>query len=658
MKAGKLGVLIGILFLIASCNQEGDPVTESAMAKKPTATTRAANLKVAESLPLDDQQDFIEAKKGLMATDSKLVVKMADGRVIWDQPAYEFMQGKAPDSVNPSLWRQGRLNNIHGLFRVTEGIYQLRGFDLANMTLIEGKTGWIVIDPLTSRETAARAFEFAMKNLGEKPITGLLYTHSHVDHFGGVTGILTPEKAAADKVRIIAPRGFMEESLSENLVAGIVMGRRSLYMYGRLLPRSPTGHIGSGLGKAPAYGSISILAPTEIVDRTLQEKVIDGVRFVFQHVPGSEAPAEFTFYLPEYKAFCGAEIVSRHLHNIYTLRGAKVRDALKWSNYIDEAIDLFGETDIYFASHHWPIWGKKSVMAFLKKQRDSYKFIHDQTIRLANQGLTPREISEEIAFPESLRTSFSNRGYYGSLSHNSKAVYQHYFGWYDGNPANLHPLPPESSAAKYIEYMGGAEKVMVRARESFDKGEYRWVAEVLNHVVFADPGNKTARELLAVTYEQLGFQAESAPWRDVYLTGALELRTGKTRSGVDLRAAVELLRQTPISNFLDSMATRLNGPKAEGMRVKVNLIFTDLNESYLLDLENSVLHHHKTRPDPQANATIKLTRELYLNLAIGKIGVTDLIRSDDVEFKGSKLDLIRFFALFEQPTGAFSIVLP
>lgn len=658
MKYFKVLIAIFFIFALTACDKAGDSTSGKIGAKTPTEFTAKHNKAVAESLPLNDPRDLENAKKGFMAADPDLVVKKADGEVIWDQPAYEFMKEKAPVSVNPSLWRQARLNNIHGLFKVTEGIYQLRGFDVANMTLIEGKTGWIILDPLTSKETASRAYSFAMKHLKKKPITAILFSHSHADHFGGVTGIISPEKAAADKVRIIAPEGFMEESVSENVIAGIVMARRAIYMYGRLLPIDQYGHVGSGLGKAPAMGSISILRPTEIVDRTLQEKTIDGVRFIFQNTPGSEAPAEMTFYLPDFKAFCGAEVVTQNLHNVYTLRGAKVRDALKWSNYIDEAIDLFGEAEIYFGTHHWPVWGKENIVDFMKKQRDVYKYIHDQTIRLANQGYTPREIAEQMDFPESLRTTFANRGYYGTLSHNAKAVYQHYFGWYDGNPANLNPLPPEESAKKYVEFMGGAENVLSKARESFSKGEYRWSAEVLNHLVFADPENKEAKSLLAATYEQLGYQAESGPWRDVYLTGAYELRNGKGDKVIDIAAAYELLQQTPITKFLESMAARLNAPKAEDKELKINVVFTDLNESYVLDLENSVMHHKNIEPDPKANATVRLTHALFLKMSIGQIGISDLVLSDDIEFEGSKLDLISFFSLFDKPVGDFNIVTP
>jgi alkyl sulfatase BDS1-like metallo-beta-lactamase superfamily hydrolase len=658
MKFSRLFLFTGIAFILFGCDQPVDTAADPNGFTAPSATTIRLNTDVAKKLPLDDQQDFVEARKGLIARMDPLKVESPTLGTVWDQTAYGFMQGDPPASVNPSLWRQARLNNLHGLFEVAPGVYQLRGFDLANLTLIAGRTGWIVVDPLTAKETAATAFAFAVKHLGEKPIVAIIFTHSHIDHFGGVTGIISPEAAAKQQVRVIAPEGFMEEAVSENIIAGTAMSRRALYMYGRRLPRSERGHVGSGLGKEPALGTMGILEPTEIVSRTGEEKIIDGVRFVFQNVPGSEAPAELTFYLPELKVFCGAEIVSRTLHNLYTLRGTKVRDALKWSYYIDEAIQLFGEAEIYFGGHHWPIWGNQRIIAFLKQQRDIYKYIHDQTLRLANAGLTPREISAQLDYPESLKTVFANRGYYGTLSHNVKAVYQYYFGWYDGNPAHLDPLTPVESAIRYVEYMGGAAAILKKAQTSFDQGEYRWVAEVLHHLVFAEPDNVKAKDLLARTYDQLGYQAESGPWRDNYLTAAYELRHGGPQKGLDIANTLEMLRHTPIPRFLDAMAARLKGPEADGLQLTINLIFTDLGESYRLQIENAVLHHRSAPPDPQANATVEITRELYLQMAIGQVGIKDLMLADDLKLSGSKIDLIRFFALFDQPEGKFNIVTP
>ncbi len=667
MKGKRFPVAVLCAVWLAGCGTEtapagdgapgGDTGGDSAGFTAPTADTVAANRAVFDERPFADERDFDRTRRGLIASVPELVVDGAQGRV-WDMPAYDFLAEDHSESINPSLQRQARLNNIHGLFEVTPGIYQLRGFDLSNMSLIRGETGWIVVDPLTATETAAAAMALAREHLGDAPIRAIIFTHSHADHFGGVLGITSAAEVAAEGIRVIAPDGFMEEATSENIIAGVAMGRRAGYMYGRRLPRSARAHVDSGLGKSPAFGTISILEPTEIVDSTPQEMTIDGVRFVFQNAPGSEAPAELTFYLPDLKAWCGAEIVSRNMHNLYTLRGAKVRDALRWSGYIDEALQLFGDADVYFGSHHWPVWGNDEVVDFLKQQRDVYKYIHDQTLRLANAGLTPKEIAEEIALPESLRGSFANMGYYGTLKHNAKAVYQNYFGWYDGNPANLDPLPPVEAGRRYVEFMGGAPAVLAKARASFEGGDYRWTAEVLNHLVMAEPDNAEARELLARTYDQLGYRAESGPWRDVYLSGAFELRNGGPERGISLANAVDLLRETPTERFLDAMAVRLNGPAAAGNELVINLTFTDRGETHVLVLENAVLHHYRRAADPDANASLSLPRPMFLGMSAGAVAPRDLFSSDKVTVEGSDTDLMRFFGFIDRPEGTFNIVTP
>jgi len=623
-----------------------------------TPITARANQQVLEELPFSDEQDFADSRRGLIASDPGLSVKNAKGKIIWNQPAYGFIGGKAPASVNPSLWRQAKLNNIHGLFKVTEGIYQLRGFCLANLTLIDGKSGWIVVDPLMTKQTASRAIDFARKHLKERPISAVILTHSHIDHFGGVAALLDEKILQNPNIPVIAPKGFIEEATSENVIAGIAMSRRAGYMYGKRLSPSVRGHVDNGLGKSTPFGTFDLITPNHLVDRTPQEMTIDGVRFVFQYAPESEAPAELAFYLPDKKAFCGAELASHTMHNLYTLRGAKVRNALKWSGYIDQAIRLFGDAQVYFGCHLWPIWGNARVMDFLKRQRDLYKYIHDQTIRLANVGYTPREIAERIELPDSLNRSFSERGYYGTLSHNSKAVYQYYFGWYDGNPAHLNPLQPKESAVRYIQFMGGADSVLKKARVSFEKGEYRWVAEVLNHLVFSEPENEKAKALLAETYDQLGYQSESGPWRNVYLMAAHELRHGPPEEGLDLESAMGILKLTPLPRFFDSMAVRLNGPDAAGREMTINVIFTDRDESYVLTLENGVLHHHRSPPDLDANATVELTHDLFLKMLVGQAGIKETIFSDDLKTSGSRIDLIRFLLLFDKPKANFNIVTP
>jgi alkyl sulfatase BDS1-like metallo-beta-lactamase superfamily hydrolase len=645
--------LLMLLAGIAGCSREAAvPVTDAGGA---TSHTAAANRAIADSLMLDEPQAFEDARRGFIASEPSLRIAGPDGRTAWDLDAYAFIEGEAPPTVNPSLWRQARLDGHHGLFEVVPGIWQLRGYDLSNMTLIEGRTGWIVVDPLTVEETAAAALALARKHLGDRPVSAVIFTHSHVDHFGGIGGVLPPGKSG---VPIVAPTGFMEEATSENVLAGVAMGRRALYMYGSGLPRSATGHVDAGLGKGVPYGTIGLREPTVIVDRTPQPMEIDGVPFVFQNAPHSEAPAALTFYLPEHRAWGSADLVPHTLHNLYTLRGTKVRDALEWSGHLDRAIELFGDVEVMFGGHQWPIWGNARVLDHVRAHRDAYRYIHDQTLRLANQGYTPREIAEQLELPSTLRARFDTRGYYGTVRHNSKAVYQAYFGWYDGNPANLDPLPPAEAGARYVAAMGGAEQVLALAKSAHDEGDDRWAVTLLDHLVFADPSNAPAKALLARVYEQLGYRAESAPWRDVYLTGALELRDGVQGTAADPRRAVGMLRSTPVERFLDSMTVRIDGPAADGKQFKFNFVFTDAGETHVLELDNSVLHHRRAEPAEDADATVRLTRELLLRLGIGDRPLRELLMSDELEVEGSRLKLLSFLSLLDRPDGRFDIVTP
>ncbi|MEH6577949.1 MAG: alkyl sulfatase dimerization domain-containing protein [Amphritea sp.] len=674
----RLLAVLSLSVLMAACSNDVafEEGADTAGHTAATPATARANEILLDTLPFDNKQDFEDARRGLIAQIPELVVTDNTGSDIWNLPAYDFVSyegadGNAPSSVNPSLWRQAALNNIHGLFQVTEGVYQLRGFDLANMTIIEGKTGWIIVDPLTSAETATAAFRFAQQHLGVKPVSAMLFTHSHIDHFGGAQGILDllPEQQK-QSLRIIAPQGFMEESTSENIIAGTAMGRRAMYMYGKRLDRSARGHVDSGLGKGPAFGTFGIAAPTELVGATPTRLEIDGVPFVFQYTPDTEAPAEFTFYLPEHKAFCGAELVSKTMHNLYTLRGAKVRDALSWSQHIEDARAMFSDAEVYFASHHWPLWGKERIQTFLSKQRDTYKYIHDQTVRLMNTGYTPNEIAEQLTLPESLSGDFSNRGYYGTIKHNAKAVYQAYMGWFNGNPALLDPLPEEQTARRTIAMMGGVEAVVAKAQELFDGAdslpadevnkEYRWIAQLLNQAVFAAPDNKQAKALLAKTFDQLGYQAESAPWRDFYLTGAYELRNGQPDEGMNPATMQQVLVHAPVEEFFKSMAVSLNGPKAEGEKLTFKVHFTDLGKTYLLMLENSVLRHAQVSAadEADADAILHLTHPLFVDLLIGKAGINDALFNDDLSVEGSTLSLISIFSLLDKPDGVFSIASP
>ena len=651
MKKLNLAICIALITLAGCSKNSGVGGTAS----DATPTTLTANAQFAKDLKLDDPQDFEDAKRGFIAKPTGKLLA-TNGSVLYDYDAYQFIKGQSPDTVNPSLWRHARLNAEIGLFKVTDGIYQLRGFDVANITLIEGKTGWIVVDALTSREGAAAAMAFARQHLGNKPVTALVFSHSHIDHFGGALGVLTPQEVAERKVPVIAPAGFMEEATSENVMVGTAMGRRSIYQFGRDLVRSAKGNVGTGLGKNVVYGTFGILPPTQLITKPTEELTLDGVHFVFHNVPGAEAPAELTFFIPEKKAYGGAENLAQTMHNLLPVRGAKVRDALRWSEYMDQALEQTAGTEVYFGQHNWPIWGNAHIQDFIKAHRDVYKYTHDQTVRLINAGYTRNEIADKIKLPKSLEDHFGARGYYGDLRHNVRAVYQFYLGAYDGNPANLNPLPPQESAKHYLELLGGADKAVAAAQTAYDKGEYRWAAELLNHAVFGDPSSKVAKELLAKTYDQMGYMSEAATWRNSYLTAAAELRNGPPAKGVSRAGFVEMLMQTPVERFLEAMAAGLDGPAADGKNLKVNLVLSDIKESYVLWIENAVLHYKKAAPATDANATLTLTKSIFIKMMAGTAGVKDTLLSDDLKIDGSKIDLARFFGLIDKAPGTFAIV--
>ena len=651
-------VALGALtvFGIAACSRGPGATSNPADAGDVSASVREANAAVARAADLSDAPSFADAKRGFIAAPQGQV-KDADGQVIWDFGAYDFVKGEAPPTVNPSLWRQALLNNHAGLFKVTEGIWQLRGFDLANMTLVEGKSGWIVIDTLTARETAAAALAFARQHLGNKPVSAVVFTHSHADHFGGALGVISAEEARSRNVPVVVPQGFLEEATSENLLVGTAMTRRAAYMYGNLLTKGPSGSVDTGLGKVVAVGRVGILPPTIVVDKPAQELVIDGRRFVFHLVPGTEAPAEFVFYLPELKAFGGAELMGHTLHNLYTLRGAKVRDALKWADGLDRSLEWSRDAEVVFNQHHWPVWGRERIREFITKQRDAYRYIHDQTVRMLNAGLTGPEIAEQLTLPKSLHDFLNVRGYYGTVSHNVKAVYQHYIGWFDGHPANLHALPPVQAAQRYVALAGGADKLLAEAQKAFDAGDFRWAAEILKHAVYADGKNRAAAELLARSLEQMGYAAESAPWRNFFLSGAHELRNGPPKQGISLATFVEMLEHTPTERFLERMAASIDGTKAaDAGGLKINLVFSDRPESYVLAIENGVLHHRAAPPAADANATLTLSKAFFLRMMTGQAGAKDLLLSDQTKIAGSTIDLAKFFAMIEKAPGTFPIV--
>lgn len=653
------GLASGLCLLATGCSHAPARPTDTAAAQPGGPvhpSVQRAQAEVARQVQQADAGDFAEARRGFIAAPHGQVRNEA-GQVIWDFDAFAFQQAEAaPDSVNPSLWRQARLNNQAGLFKVREGIWQLRGFDLSNITLIQGKTGWIVVDTGTSRETSAAAMAFARQHLGAQTVSAVVYTHSHVDHFGGVLGVISADEAKARNVPIVAPAGFMEEATSENVLMGTAMARRAMYMYGSRLPANATGLVDNGLGKAVPFGRVGILPPTLLVQQPREEHVIDGVRFVFHNVPGSEAPSEFTFALPELQAFCGAELMGHTLHNLYTLRGAKVRDAMRWVGYLDESLKLVQGSEVVFTQHHWPVWGAERIRSFIEHQRDAYQFIHDQTVRGMNAGLTAPEIAETLKLPTALQQDFAVHGYYGTVKHNVKAVYQFYLGWYDANPANLDALPPVAAAKGYVALAGGPEALRATAQKAFDAGDFRWAAELLKHAVYADPGDKPARELLARSFEQLGFLAESAPWRNVYLSGALELRDGPPTQAQSRVAFAELLQHTPIERFLEAMAASLNAEKVGDARLTINLVFSDLKESHVLRVANGVLRHEAAPPAADADATLTVTHPFFVRMVTGQVGGLGLLTSSDTKIDGSRLALGRFFGWLDKPAGTFPIV--
>ena len=537
-------------------------------------------------LPFDDQTDFDNAERGRIDALDPCVVKAADGRVVWDLTAYSYLDADCPDTVNPSLWRQAQLCAKHGLFQVTDGIYQVRGMDISNMTIVEGDTGVIVIDPLISAETAAASIALYRKNRGDRPVTGVIYTHSHADHFGGVEGVLP---GGAGDVPILAPEGFMEHAVSENVYAGGAMNRRAAYMYGAMLDRSPVGQVSTGLGIATSDGALGLIPPTVDVTRTGQEETIDGVRIVFQVTPGTEAPSEMNFYFPAQRALCMAENATHNLHNLLTLRGALVRDPRIWARYLNEAIEMFGAgTDVAFASHHWPTWGTENVTRYLSEQRDLYAYLHDQTLRMLNNGSTGMEAAEDMQLPPALENAWHARGYYGSVSHNVKAIYQRYMGWFDGNPTSLWQHPPQAAATRYVEVIGGQQAVLDKARSYAEAGDLRFAAELLKHAVFADPDDTAAREALAGVYERLGYGSENATWRSFYLSGALELREGNKPPPIgDLGAA--MAGALTIEELFDTLAIRVDGPRAAGQSLVIDWNFTDAGHTVRLALSNGAL---------------------------------------------------------------------
>ena len=610
----------------------------------------------AADMPWHDTSDFEDAERGFLGRSVTRQIKAADGRTVWDLDAYAFLAEECPPTAHPSLWRQGQLLTKDGLFEVIPGIYQVRGFDLSVMSVIETASGAIVVDPLISVETAAAAWALYREHRGDRPVVAVIYTHSHVDHFGGVAGIVSAEEVDSGSVQVFAPAGFLEHAIAENVFAGTAMTRRAGYMYGAALAKDPAGQIGAGLGQTTSTGRVSLIPPTFDVDHTGQEAVVDGVRIVFQITPGTEAPAEMNFYLPELRALCTAENTSHTLHNILTIRGAQIRDARAWADYLTETIDLFGDDlDVVFASHHWPTWGRERAVEFLTVQRDLYSYLHDQTLRLLNRGYVGAEIAEAMVLPPALEAAWHTHGYYGSVSHNVKGIYQRYMGWYDGNPAHLWQHPPVAAARRYVAAMGGPEAALGIARTAFEEGDYRWAAEVLDRILFDDASNAAAREMQARTFEQIAYACENGTWRSAFLAGAHELRHGVFGTPI---GSAGLASGLTVPQIFSSIAVRIDGPRVWNERVVVSWVFTDSGETHVTELRNGTLIHRRVPAPPAGTTVLRLTRPVLLDLVSGAVDAASAVAAGEVAIEGDPSDVARLVAAVGDVDPDFPIVTP
>ncbi len=656
-RGAALASLLTATFLTAtSALAAGSPPAPDMAPKPASAATVAAQHAVAAALPAEDGRDSEFATRGFIATLSDPVIRNAKGAQVWNLGAYDFVSGAAPQTVNPSLWREMSKLNKHGLFKVTEGVWQVRGFDISNMTVVAGKTGWILIDPLTTRESAAAALQLVNQQLGPRPVSALIYSHSHADHFGGARGVASDADVKAGKIAILAPEHFTEETASENVMAGAAMGRRAIYQFGVGLTPGPQGQMGSGIGLGTAHGEITLIEPTDIITHTGETRTVDGVAMEFQIVSGSEAPSELNVYLPAQRTLLSAEMSTCSLHNILTPRGAKVRDTRAWAGYLDDALKLYGgRSDVVISSHCWPRFGQDEVASMLSAQRDNYRYLHDQTVRLMNKGETQTEIAEQLVQPRALADQWYNHGYYGTYSHNSKAVYQFYLGWYDANPANLNPLPPAARAQKYVAAMGGAKKVLADAKAAMAKGDYRWSSDLLNQLVFADPANTQARALLADSYEQQGYQAESAIWRNQFLVGARELREGYKSSGTNTQSA-DMITAVPTALLLDSAATRLDSAKLGGRRMTFNLVMPERKEVAGIELTGTTMLGRMT-PIDKPDATITGPRRMLLGLLFLKLPLEQLEMAG-LQVDGDRAAVKAWVDALDPVTTGFNIVEP
>ena len=650
----------GITLAVIALLQASQGMAQDAR-KDATSATKAANQKLLSELPFSDRSDFDDAHRGFVAPLPDGVIKGASGNAIWNPQQYAFIKegSAAPGTVNPSLWRQAQLINISGLFQVTDGIYQVRNQDLSNMTIIEGKEGITVVDPLISAETAKVAIDLYYANRGKKTVKAVIYTHSHIDHYGGVRGVVDAADVASGKVKIYAPEGFLEAAVAENVMAGNAMSRRASYMYGNLLPPDPKGQVGAGLGTTTSAGTVTLLPPTETITKTGEKRAIDGLTYEFLMAPGSEAPSEMLWYIEEKRAISAAEDCTHTLHNTYSLRGAKIREPLPWSKYLNQALTMWGaKADVMFAQHHWPTFGRDKVVNLLRQQRDLYRYINDETLHLLNQGETMVEVADKFKLPPGLANMWANRGYYGSVSHDVKATYVLYLGWFNGNPATLDELTPVESAKRYVEFMGGANAVLSKAKQSYARGEYRWVAQVVNHVVFADPSNQAAKALQADALEQLGYQAESGPWRNFYLTGAKELRDGVKKLPTPNTASPDTVRAMTPEMFFDYLSVRVNRAKAANAHIALNVDLGKPEGTYLLELENGVLNHTAGVQAQQADANVTMSRDTLNGIILGQTKMADAIKNGSAKVTGNQAKLDELVSYLDTFEFWFNIVTP
>lgn len=645
---------------LAGCASTPPPAQQATpplgLAEAPSAFTRAVHADVRSALPFSDTQDFAFADRGFIATRKDPMITGAAGQPVWNLAAFDFLKQSSSETVNPSLWRQGQLMAKHGLYQVSERIWQVRGFDLANITFVKGDAGWIVIDTLGSNETAKAAFDLLAEHAGQRPVTAVIYTHSHTDHFAGTAGLVSMEDVRAGKVQVIAPQGFLHAAVGENVIAGPAMQRRAMYQFGIPLPKGENGLVNAGIGPGLSTGSTSLIPPTKEIGRTGEELVIDGVKMVFQFTPGTEAPAEMNVWFPDWKIVDMAENANATQHNILTPRGAVVRDAKVWAEGLTQSLRMFGEADVLMASHGWPRFGNAAIRDYLGKHRDAYAYLHDQTVRLMNKGLNGDEIAATLQLPPELAQEWYDRPYYGSFSFNSRAVYQFYMGWYDANPVNLAPMPPVDTGKRYVAAMGGPASVKVQARAAYDAGDYAWAAELLNHVVMADNTDAEAKELLARCYDQLGWQAEPSTWRNIYLTGAKELREGVGAPRGNPASQMAALANLPLGSLMDLLAVRLDPAKANGQNTKLAFVLTDTNERTYVTIANGVLVHEEIAAPGPVDATLTLTRADFLGGIFGGQPLPPKIAAGAVKLEGNPQALLRLGQWMDAPNTVFPIV--